>query len=68
MTSQKRRLMHLIAALDRPSGHIVVLTILVLIGCVGEVIGISWADRIGLGALTLLLATLTPVGRNRRER
>lgn len=45
-------------SLDRPGGHILVLVLLVVIGCVSGLYNIAWADRIALGALSVLLFLL----------
>jgi hypothetical protein len=45
-------------SLDRPGGHIAVLVLLVVIGCVSSLYNIAWADRIALGALSVLLFLL----------
>ena len=45
-------------SLDRPGGHILVLVLLVVIGCVAALYNIAWADRISLGALSVLLFLL----------
>lgn len=45
-------------SLDRPGGHIAVLVLLVVIGCISGLYNIAWADRIALGALSVLLFLL----------
>ena len=45
-------------SLDRPGGHILVLVFLVVIGCISALYKIVWADRIALGALSVLLFLL----------
>lgn len=61
----------LLSSLDTPGGHILVLLILVLIGSVLAFLKINWADRIALGAFSVLLFLLgggvTMAARRREE-